>query len=318
MKNRQKKKLLSMLLTFAIVMGLMSALTATVGAIPPSLTRTFNINWTIAAGSTSTGVTQVPLNGGDFFVLSLTFAPQGTVTPSPRTVDIGIVNATGTERLNSLSMGSSGNTTNNTRWMGTSSNDDYRFRIRNHLGVPVRVTGTFTYEKAVQTLCEEGGLANRTVTIHVSRNTVHVKDDVWNDMWLPAMDAARNSWNNAGVGANVTMTTTGTSNHTLRVSWYSELWDGFCVRNPEGNVVATSSVIQINVFGLGVLYGGTTIVQNRLRQAVIAHEIGHLFWLGDIPKAITQPALMREESVYNEGVFNPMGFDTNNIRWIYG
>ena len=148
MKNRQKKKLLSMLLTFAIVMGLLSALTVTVGAIP--FTRSFSLAGLpdMATGATATHTPEVYLNAGDFLTVTLTFTPLATLPSTPRTVEIGVVNEFNEYRAMALSMGNSGNQLVGTRVVTVQFGGAYRFRLKNNLGVPVRVTGTYTYTKS--------------------------------------------------------------------------------------------------------------------------------------------------------------------------
>ena len=309
MKNRQKKKLVSMLLTFAIVMGLLSALTVTVGAIPPSLTRTFNINWTIPAGETWRGSIAQHLNVTDFLTVSLTFIPQALLPSSPRTVDIGIVGFTNTFTFMPLSMSHSGNQTNNTRIVNAPSgiHNPYRFQLRNNLGVPVRVTGTYTYNKPAQQFTTNGGLANKTVTIGLIGATTLSQE------WSSIISAAANDWSNSDAGTTVNLTTSGPQPHSIRVDWFTHEEVpglGQCDKLPNGNFVATSSLIRINLNNVSTFH--------LARRSVVSHEIGHLFWLGDNPNSSNLLSSLMNHGRDRDNVFAPRVYDVNNVRWIYG
>ena len=162
------------------------------------------------------------------------------------------------------------------------------------------------------------GLSRRSVTIRVNRDS-SITNAQWNDMWLPAIRAAANSWNNSGAGVNVTITTTGTSEHILTVGVQRdsmgniESWDGLYVPNTKTGAV-TSSRIYINTVGLYNI--GANGTPASLRRAVIAHEIGHMFWLKDNP-ATTQNSLMRYQSVYDNNISTPQSLDVNNVQFVY-
>lgn len=132
-----------------------------------------------------------------------------------------------------------------------------------------------------------GGLANRTVSIQRVGSTTS------NTTWLPRINAAVNAWNNSGSGTNIS-TTTASSSHTIEVkSDPSNPAYGWCIKNPVGNEVATSSTIIVNTATIGST--------NNFRESTIAHEIGHLLWLSDNPYTISSDSLMHgsRESKYN-------------------
>lgn len=91
--------------------------------------------------------------------------------------------------------------------------------------------------------------------------------------------------------------------------------------------MATSSTIQINTSqNLRVLdnpiYNPTDNSSRlpQLRQAAIAHEIGHLLWLADNPGPPSGTlSLMQYAHVYatENWIFTPQIFDINNVNWRY-
>lgn len=83
------------------------------------------------------------------------------------------------------------------------------------------------------------GLANRIVTIQLVGSTTT------NSIWKQLIEASKNAWNSTKAGTNISLTTE-KSNHTLEVIAYEWPTFGQTWINPSGNVVATSSVIQIN------------------------------------------------------------------------
>jgi len=161
----------------------------------------------------------------------------------------------------------------------------------------------------VDAFTDNGGLSNRTVTIKLVSGLA-----TDNSSWNTAIENARVSWNNSGAGVSITTTTSGSSPHTLEVAPYPITWDGWCYKNPTGNVVATSSEIVINTLGDHNL--GLSGVSNTLRQAAVAHEMGHLFWLNDNP-ATNQYSLMIYDDIFIGGIYLPLPFDVYNIKFRY-
>ena len=115
----------------------------------------------------------------------------------------------------------------------------------------------------------EGGLANRTVTLRRINDATALE-------WFPMIQGAASSWNNAGAGANVSVTSTGSSPHTINIVYLTNVnWVGRCRRFPDGNVVATSSVIEINDALISAEFPWGSTSAGFARWSVIAHEIGH-------------------------------------------
>lgn len=152
--------------------------------------------------------------------------------------------------------------------------------------------------------CDEG-LSNRTVTIRL------VGTMTTNDIWLPAINSARSKWNNSRANVSVTTTTTKTSPHTLVVKDYPSTisWMGICRRDSSDNNIITRSEIEINATTLKTY-------SSSYRSAVIAHEIGHLFWLGDNPNT-TENSIMRYDCV-EAHIYTPQPIDVFHVQHKYG
>ena len=147
-------------------------------------------------------------------------------------------------------------------------------------------------------------MGNRTVRIQRIRgNAITVND--WDNVWTPIILNARDSWNNSGAGVAIT-TTTAVEVHRLEVNSYTWTDLGRCTKLPNGNVVATSSIIEIN--------SRTLPVTVNSRRSTVAHEMGHLFWLGDNSAANS----LMNQGRNRENIFNPLAYDVNNVRYIYG
>lgn len=163
---------------------------------------------------------------------------------------------------------------------------------------------TITYKSAPSTdvYSSNGGLSNRNVTIQLIGTTTQ------NATWSSIITTSRDAWNKSGAGVIVSTTMTGTSPHKLTVDSYpAESWYGVCYKYPDGNVVATSSLIRINTSTIGA--------STNFRRSTVTHEIGHLFWLGDNPKT-TEISLM-SYSRDKETVYVPQAFDVYNILYKY-
>jgi hypothetical protein len=171
------------------------------------------------------------------------------------------------------------------------------------------VIGSYSLWKIapIDTFSINGGLETRSVTLRcvgaITRNTT----------WLPIINAAAGAWNSSGAGTGISITETGSSLHTIEVISDDGSWDGQCIKNPDGNVIATSSTIQINITGNSEL-GEISV----FRQATVIHEMGHLFWLGDNPQQIaSQKSIMWYADVYSNGISLPQPFDVNNVLFYY-
>ena len=300
---KKLKKPISLITTFAILIGVMGVMSTSISAFN---IKTFNITWNIANGVSLPGTIITPLNQGDFLEVSLTITYSATLAGD---IDIGIVNAA-TNVFTSVGFYVSRSSQRiTTRVLRVPQNGNYRFAIRNRVGVPITVTGTYRYEKPSDTYHSFAALANRTVTIQTIREA-NVTTADWNNIWLPAIRDARDSWHFANAGVNIT-TTTNSSSHTLRVDSFLANWDGYYAPS------AVSSIIFINTAGSANLGGTCTVQRQLLRRAVIAHEIGHLFFLGENPTPTNQHSIMRYSSYYGGYIATPQLFDANNVRFRY-
>ena len=276
------------------------------GALPPP--KQYSVNWTIAPGEIRTSTTTITdLNRLDRMNIYVRVTPSQSFSGASG-FDIGYVDvSTGAEYYFPYHMGDNGGSINsNTVVPMFPEGGRYRFRVRNRLPVPATITGLYNVAKP-NAFSLEGGLENRTVTIQRIRGS-GVTATTYENVWLPRILAARDSWNDSGAGVNIT-TTTGDSPHTLTVDSYA--WDawGRCIKSPWGDVIVTSGLIEINA---------RTITSTLIdRQSTIAHEMGHLFWLGDNP-ATTQNSIMRYKSMDYDNIFTPQTYDVNNVRFIYG
>jgi len=303
-----------------------SALAGTSGVANNVRQRGLGSNgWSISNGATMTGSTIFPLNTTDFLSLSVTITFSGTLPQSPRPIEFGLVNvSTGVFTPFRLYLGRSGQTANVTRAVGVPAGGDYRFRIRNTLGVAATVTGSFAVNKPANTF-GGGGIGNRTFRLQRTRGSA-VSDAQWAEggMWRTAILGGRDDWNRSSAGVNIT-TTTASEPHTIHIdSFPGVTWDGIiAIGTPVGQIVATQSRMLINTVGplrLGsTTAGGRTVAQqNRLRRAVVTHEIGHLLWLGDNPTRGSNRSIMHREDVLANTSSAPSAFDARNVRFRYG
>ncbi len=148
-----------------------------------------------------------------------------------------------------------------------------------------------------------GGVATTTVEFRC------VGTLAMNSTWLPLIRNAVSAWNSSGAGTNLSVTTSGTSQHTITVESNVATWYGLCVKNPTGNVVATSSEITIN---------SRTLPNNsNTRQSTIAHEMAHVLWLSDNPVVLNgNKSLMRGDRDRTI-ITGPQAYDINNVKFWY-
>jgi len=163
------------------------------------------------------------------------------------------------------------------------------------------------------------GLPSRTVRIQLIGNAT-------NSAWVSIINAARNSWNNSVAGVNITTTTTEAMEHKLTVDAFGEVgWDGlYDPKDPQNTGFAAYSLISINT-----TYFDRDGDPNTYKQAVVAHEMGHMFWLEDNPFRIdsntTKLSIMQYEHVVKRGddgkmiygIYTPQAFDVENIKFWY-
>ena len=308
------KKAISTWLTFALMTGIISALTVSAGAKSASKAFTLGTGWNNLSPSSTVvrGATQVPLNKGDRLAVNLTFAPvSGTFPNNPGRIDFGMVNvATGVFTFFDHYTSRTGGSINSDMVVPAApANGMYVFAVRNMLGAAVKITGGFTFYKPNDPYSKEGGLANRTVTIQRIRDSSVSAAD-WDDIWTPLIWNARDSWNSSGAGVNIT-TTTGSSPHKLSVGTFPlDVAPGSAgtVKEPQwSNVPATSSHIRVDINRTGSTAS--------IRQSVIAHEMGHLFWLGDF--ASNSYDTIMNQSRDRTRIMKPQIYDVNNVKFGY-
>ena len=150
-----------------------------------------------------------------------------------------------------------------------------------------------------------GGLSNRTVSIERIGTPANMQQ------WKDIITNAAYSWTTSN--ANVNMTTTNSiRSHVIEVGNYPELTTnvlGCCEKYPQGNVIATSSHIKINMYG--------SDKSPEYKQGIVAHEMGHLLWLGDNPSDSTGTNSLMNYQMNPETMRNPQAFDVQNVRSRY-
>lgn len=144
---------------------------------------------------------------------------------------------------------------------------------------------------------DKGGLGNRTVTIQLASSTAS------GSTWKPLIETARDGWNKSKAGTNISLTPS-SSPFRLYVDTYpwSEL--GKTEKYPQGNYTATSGNIRIN----SRLLSGES---DNYKISVIAHEMGHLFWLGDNP--YTAETSLMSHNRDRETVIRPQFIDVYHV-----
>lgn len=149
---------------------------------------------------------------------------------------------------------------------------------------------------------DQGGLGDRTVTLQR-------KGELANTAWLLNIADACLSWNGSGSGANIRTSNSVSSPHTIEVKEYD--WDAFgrTITSPKGNVVKTSSAIEINAR----MITGT----EKARRSTIAHEMGHLLWLNDNPSVDIANDSLMSHGRNRETVYSPRSFDVHNVKFRY-
>lgn len=142
-----------------------------------------------------------------------------------------------------------------------------------------------------------GGLGNRTVTIQLTSSTA------LGSAWKPLIETARDGWNSSKAGTNISLTSS-SSPYCLYVDYYPWNELGRTEKWPQGNYTATSAIIRINRSHIDEL-------SDNAKTSVIAHEMGHLFWLGDNPYT-TEQSLM-SYSRDKETVIRPQFIDVYHV-----
>ena len=132
-------------------------------------------------------------------------------------------------------------------------------------------------------------------------------------MWQSAISNAVSAWNNAGVGANLTASSTVSSNYTIKVEENDAGWYGLCSQAYSASSGSTSKgVITLNS---RTLPSGTTTNDANFRQSVAVHEMGHLLSLADNPPVATGNESIMSYARNKTVVITPQAFDVGNVRF---
>ena len=159
----------------------------------------------------------------------------------------------------------------------------------------------------------DGGLETRTFTLLRSGPTALTPE------WGTIIQNAASSWNNATAGTNtagtnITVTNSGFSPHVIQVvSFPNDDRFGWTIKNPNGNVFTTFSEIRINEGYIAQFSSWGSTNYGFFRRSEVAHQIGHLLWLGN--SSLTN-SLMNHWRNRNQ-LFEPQAHDITNVRNAY-
>ena len=148
-----------------------------------------------------------------------------------------------------------------------------------------------------------GGVANRSIALQLANTTAQ------NGTWSPLIMSSCVAWNNANAGVNLYTTTT-TSNYKIYVDAYYWPDDptaaGLTTLPSNGTVY--SSKVEINTNNI--------FFTSEYRRSVIAHEIGHMFWLGHNAPVFSTGSIMKSDRD-RDTLFVPQPYDAWNVRFRY-
>ena len=134
------------------------------------------------------------------------------------------------------------------------------------------------------------GVPNRTFSIQRIGATTNTTE------WINNINFARDAWNNSGAGVNISITTNTAPTTIQVVTKPKDEWAGCAWGN---------HTVELNLSHIGP--------NTNFRRGVIAHEIGHLLWLGDTPPH-ADDSLMRGASTH---IFVPQPYDVRNVLYVY-
>ena len=119
---------------------------------------------------------------------------------------------------------------------------------------------------------------------------------------------------------NLTFNATGTSSKfTIEADYYPWEEAGVSDISINSSRYILTSNIQVNYRQIDVNYPASihsSTVRNNVKQAVLTHEFGHLFWLEDNPPSGSRKSIMNygnDLSIY----YGVQPYDYNNVRFIY-
>ena len=128
-----------------------------------------------------------------------------------------------------------------------------------------------------------------------------------NSTWLPIIKAAANSWNSASVDVNITITQNESPYKFVAFTDYSS--DDYAIYTPTiDNNKVTGFEIKINLAKMPN--------DSKKRQGIIAHEIGHCFYLKDNPPIESNKSLMNHDRDRST-IITPQEYDITNVHKRY-
>ncbi|MBD5114030.1 MAG: hypothetical protein HDT46_02320 [Ruminococcaceae bacterium] len=165
-------------------------------------------------------------------------------------------------------------------------------------------TGTYSLHIVARTPAEHAyshiELPSRTVSIQLIGSTTT------DSTWMPLIESSKNAWNNSKAGTNISLTTTSSSSHKLKV--YAYPWSALGKTDMDyyaNTGIIISSTININT--------NTLSTSPNERRSTITHEIGHLFGLDDNPKTTDTDASLMDHTRDRETVFLPQFVDVYHV-----
>ena len=140
--------------------------------------------------------------------------------------------------------------------------------------------------------------------------TVKPYSSLYNSTWVTILDNGRGAWNSSS--ANVSISTSSSSNNTLEAANYSDTWYGLNTQTYNTSTgYTTKFVIKVNA---RTISNDATNFSN-FAKSTVAHEFGHSFWLCDNPST-TSSSLMKHSRDRNT-MTTPQTFDINNVNAKY-
>ena len=188
---------------------------------------------------------------------------------------------------------------------GTNNGSLFKIGYHDPYNSRVNVWGDDMFTLAQVNWFTSSGVANRTFSIELEG--YNAKGSVWS----PIIEKAYKSWNTSKAATNISIANS--SPHKLTVEYGALMWDGWMEKLTVNDNTLLSSRIHIFLNGFADL----ETANDTLRQAIVAHEMGHYFWLKDNPPDTTKKSLMNYDNVIDLGVVTPQEFDENNVKFVY-
>lgn len=144
------------------------------------------------------------------------------------------------------------------------------------------------------------GLPSRKVTILISGSTA------LNSTWKPIIQASVAAWNSSSACTNISLITSGTSDHIIVAEPRVETWYGLCNQT---YIISTGETI-----GSTIILNTNTLTTD-IAQSTAVHELGHLFSLNDNPSATNESIMCYSRN--RQEMIVPQLYDIYNIRSKY-